>query len=360
VSEPARIALDLLGGDAAPEAVVDGALQAAACTSTGQAAACTGAEQAAATQIILVGPAELAERLLAERGAAGRFPVAAAGEVIGMDENPARAVRAKRDATVRVASRLVRDGAADAVVSVGSSGATMAAALFTLGRVPGMTRPAIAVVVPAPAGGVVLLDVGATVEATPDLLAQFALAGAAYAAARFDVAAPRVGLLSVGAEAGKGDALRKSAYDLLEELPVDFVGNVEGGDVALGDAVDVVVADGFAGNVLLKGLEGAYRLVVDKLVAAGYDEAGLRAATESLDPELLGGATLLGVNGVCMIGHGSSSARAVASCVEAAAHAVSQGLVPRTVTALADLVARRRPGGSPALAASGSGADAGL
>jgi glycerol-3-phosphate acyltransferase PlsX len=346
VSAAARVAIDLLGGDGAPETVVEGALR--ACGHAGTEPAYGGSESFGrrdgreAPEIILVGPPDLAAQLLADRGDAGRFRIAPASEVVGMDEDPARAVRAKRDATVRVAARLVRDGEADAVVSVGSTGAAMAAALFTLGRVPGMTRPALAVVFPTQTGDVVLLDVGVNVECTPDLLGQFALAGSAYAAAQLDVAEPRVALLSIGAEAGKGDPLRKAAYALLSDLPLDFVGNVEGGDVVAGGRADVVVTDGFSGNVLLKGLEGAYRSMLASLVTAGHDEAVLRRATERLDPDALGGAVLLGVDGACVVGHGSASARAVASCIGLASRAVAEGVAPRTARALAELVARRR------------------
>ena len=207
----------------------------------------------------LVGPVDVAGRLLAERGATGRFRLVAASQLVGMDEDPARAVRAKRDATVRVATSLVRDGEADAVVSVGSTGAALAAAVFTLSRLHGTSRPCLAAVVPAKAGPVVLLDAGATTEASPELLAQFALAGVAFAQVRLGLPEPRVGLLTNGEEHGKGDPLRKAAYDALAALPVEFIGNVEGNDVPLGGKADVVVTDGFTGNVLLKGLEGATR-----------------------------------------------------------------------------------------------------
>jgi glycerol-3-phosphate acyltransferase PlsX len=304
-----------MGGDSAPDAVVDGALLVA--------------DERPEIQVVLVGPEEVAAELLDRRNAVGRFPVVNAAQHIGMDEDPARAVRAKRDASVRVAARLVRDGGADATVSVGSSGAAMAAALFTLGRLPGVTRPAIAVVVPALNGPVVLVDAGANPDAGPDLLAQFALTGAAYATTRLGVETPRVGLLSIGAEAGKGDATRRAAYALLADLPIDFVGNVEGHDVALGGRADVVVTDGFTGNVLLKGIEGA-------LAMSGA------AVPERLDPERLGGALLLGVDGVAVLGHGSSTARAVASCVGVAADAVRDGLLPRLRETLTALVRRRR------------------
>ena len=343
-----RVALDLLGGDHAPGTVVDGALLVL--------------DEQPGVEIVLVGPTDLATTLLADRGAQGRCALVHATEVVGMDEDPARGVRSKRDATVRVAARLVRDGAADACVSVGSSGAAMAAGLFTLGRLPGMSRPALAVVVPGLRGPLVLLDVGATTEATPDLLAQFALAGAAMAQVRLGLERPRVGLLSNGEEAGKGDALRKEAHAVLAGLPLDFVGNVEGRDIPWGGVADVVVTDGFTGNVVLKGLEGAFSMLGQALLDAFTATPERRAAakvllpamaeaTAHMGPEQLGGALLLGVGGVAVVGHGSSSARAVASCVAVAAQAAREGLVPRTAAALAGLVEGRRgptgPGPEP-------------
>lgn len=325
-ARPVRVALDLLGGDHAPEAVLDGALIAD--------------DELPDAQLVLVGPPDGVSALLAERGQpADRFEVAAATEVVGMDEDPLRGVRAKKDATVRVAARLVRDGGADAMVSVGSTGASLAAAVFALGRVPGVTRPALAVVVPAAAGPVVLLDAGANVDCTPDQLAQFALAGSAFAQVGLGIDEPRVGLLNVGEEPGKGDGLRREAYDVLAGLPVRFVGNVEGRDVPAGGRADVVVTDGFAGNVLLKGIEGAFAMVAAGVGASGTD------VTEALDPfqpERLGGAVLLGIDGVAVVGHGASSPRAIASCVALAVRAVRDGLVPRVSGAIADLVARRR------------------
>jgi glycerol-3-phosphate acyltransferase PlsX len=184
------------------------------------------------------------------------------------------------------------------------------------------------VVVPATNGPVVLLDAGANPDAGPDLLAQFALTGAAYAATRLGIDDPRVGLLSNGTEPGKGDELRRAAYDLLHDLPITFAGNVEAHDVALGGAADVVVTDGFTGNVLLKGIEGALRMT--------------GTAPDHLAPERHGGALLLGVDGVAVLGHGASTPRAVASCVALAADAVRDGLLPRLRATLRDLVDRRR------------------
>lgn len=333
-----RVALDLLGGDHAPESVVDGALLVL--------------EQQPGVDVVLVGPVELAERLLAERGATGRCRLVAASQVVEMDEDPARAVRAKRDATVRVAARLVRDGEADAVVSVGSTGAALAAAVFTLGRLRGVSRPPLAAVVPSKAGPLVFLDVGASTDASAELLAQFALAGAAFASVRLGLRAPRVGLLSIGEEPGKGDELRKAAYDALAALPVDFVGNVEGRDVPHGGRADVVVTDGFTGNVLAKGLEGAATMLAEVLVEALSDHPELlpllAQATDHMSPEVLGGAVLLGVKGVVVVGHGASTPQGVASCVRTAVQAVREGLVDSIGTALSDLLDRTRAAAPPA------------
>ena len=335
-----RVALDLLGGDRAPDSVVDGALLAA--------------DEQPGVDVVLVGPPDTAARLLDERGAAGRFEVVAASQVVTMDEDPARGIRAKRDATVRVAARLVRDGGADAMVSVGSTGAALAAGLLTLGRLRGVSRPALAVVVPARAGHLVLLDAGAGVDATADLLAQYALAGAALAQVRLGLAAPRVGLLTIGEEAGKGDLLRQEAHELLGTLPLRYVGSVEGGDVPRGGRADVVVTDGFTGNVLLKGLEGAAGMLGEVLheafsatparsAAAAELLPAMTEATGHMAADALGGGVLLVVHGVCVVGHGAAGPRAVASCIAVAAQAAREGLVPKVAQALAALHARRTP-----------------
>ena len=340
-----RVALDLLGGDTAPDSVVDGALLVLA--------------ETADVEVVLVGPLDVAEPLLDARLPSwrdgGRLSLVAASQVVGMDEDPAKAIRAKRDATVRVAARLVRDGSADALVSIGSTGATLAAAVFTLTRQRGVGRPPLAAVIPSAGGPLVFLDAGASVEASPDLLASFALVGAAYARVRLGIERPRVGLLTVGEEAGKGDPLRKAAHEALAALPVDFVGNVEGRDVPQGGRADVVVTDGFTGNVLAKGLEAAAVTVTDAvrahLAAAGVGAEvldSIAGATAHMSPERLGGAVLLGVKGVVVVGHGASTARGVASCVGVAVQAVQQGLVPRTAEALAELVSLRSGAEVPA------------
>ncbi len=331
-----RVALDLMGGDHAPDAVLDGALLAA--------------DADPDLDVVLVGLVDVAERLLADRGQAGRFRVVAASQVIDMDEDPARAVRAKRDASVRVCARLVRDGGpngADAMVSVGSTGGALAAAVFTLGRLRGLSRPALAAVIPARRGPLVLLDAGATAEASVALLTQHALAGAAFATVRLGIARPRVGLLTNGEEAGKGDAVRKEAFAALSALPLDFVGNVEGGDVPLGGVADVVVTDGFTGNVLLKGLEGAASMLTEVLLEAMTSTPertaaakellpALAEATAHMSPDVLGGAVLLGVDGVVVVGHGGANPTAVASCLRVAAQAVDAGLVPQVAQLLGE------------------------
>jgi glycerol-3-phosphate acyltransferase PlsX len=292
-----RVALDLMGGDNAPAAVVDGALLAVSTESD--------------LDVVLVGPVALAERLLEERGALGRVQLVDATQVVAMDEDPARAVRTKKDAGVRVAHRLVRDGDCHAAVSVGSTGATLASAVLTLGRLT--RRPALAVIVPGIAGPVVLLDVGATMDCTAQQLVQHALLGAAYAVA-LGLDSPRVGLLNVGEESGKGDKLRKDAFGALLAAPLRFVGNVEGHDVSGGGKADVIVTDGFTGNVLLKGIEGAN--------------------TRAGGGPLPASAILLGVGGVSVVGHGSASAEDVAACVRSATSAVRDGVMARTMTAL--------------------------
>ncbi|MCU1600422.1 MAG: phosphate:acyl-(acyl carrier protein) acyltransferase [Frankiales bacterium] len=281
-----RVALDLLGGDHAPDAVIDGALLAV--------------DRDPAVEVVLVGPPAVAAALLAARGRS--LPVVAARESVGMDEDPARGVRAKRDATVRTIHALVRSGSCDAAVSVGPTGAVLAGAVLTLGRIS--SRPAVAVVVPTAAGPVVLLDAGATSETTPEQLVSHAVLGTAYAQA-LGTAHPRVGLLNVGTEPGKGDQLRKDAFALLERAPVRFVGNVEGHDVPRGGPADVVVTDGFTGNVLLKAIEGA--------------------STQDLPRSAL----LLGVDGITVVGHGASDGEDVAACVAHAARLVGEGLLER-------------------------------
>ncbi len=316
-----------MGGDRAPEEIVAGAIQAAA----------TG------LSVVLVGDPD---RL----GDTGGLPVIAAREAIEMHEDPGRAVRTKKDSSLIRAAEAVRDGAASAMVSAGNTGATMASALFRMGRISGVARPAIATPIPVPGTTpTVLLDAGANAECTAAWLVQFAQMGSAFAKQRFGIAEPRVGLLSIGEEPGKGSPLVKETFALFdagEAGPrVRFIGNVEGRDL-MSDAVDVVVTDGFTGNVVLKTLEGsmkfAFKAVLAALPPGGTDNpaaaallTSLMPLAEELDPDTYGGAMLLGVNGVCIISHGSSSARAVLNAVGVADHAVREGLVDQLRAAIA-------------------------
>jgi glycerol-3-phosphate acyltransferase PlsX len=257
-----------------------------------------------------------------------------------MDEDPASAARHKKDSSLVRCAQAVRDGRAQAMVGAGNTGATMAAALLRMGRIRGIARPAIAVPIPVPAGvrPQLLIDGGSTVDCTPEWLAQFARMGREYARTRLCVDEPTVGLLSNGEEPGKGDQLRKKAFPLLADVH-GFQGNVEGRDLMHG-TVDVVVADGFTGNVVLKALEGALRAAV-QVVFGVLDsspeakEAGrvlaplLLDAADVLDPESTGGAVLLGVDGVCVVSHGSSSARAIVNAVRVAKECVETGVVGR-------------------------------
>ncbi len=319
------IAVDAMGGDRAPDEIVAGARQAAE----------------AGVPVVLVGPADLADRV----DTAG-LPLIVASEVIAMDEDAAGGVRRKKDSTLVRAAEAVRDGAASAMISAGNTGATMAAALLRMGRIKGVSRPAVATPIPVPgASPTILLDAGANAEVQPEWLVQFAQMGSVYARHRFDLAAPRVGLLSIGEEPGKGDTLRKEAFALLSAASgIEFIGNVEGRDV-MSDRVDVVVTDGFTGNVVLKTLEGGLRSIVGALLQIFAQpehiapaEALLPALAplyRTLDPDTYGGAILLGVNGVCIISHGSTGASAMFNAINVAREMVDHEMV----TELRDVLA---------------------
>jgi len=316
------IAVDAMGGDHAPGAIVAGA----------RAAAAEG------TPILLVGPADLKER-----ADIGDLPLLEAGEVIEMDEDGGRAVRRKKDSTLVRAAEAVRDGQASAMISAGNTGATMASALLRMGRIKGVSRPAIATIIPVPNGSpTVLLDAGANAEVQPDWLVQFAQMGSIFSRHRFGVAAPKVGLLSIGEEPGKGDALRKEAFELLtvaaaSTADLDFIGNVEGRDV-MSDTADVIVTDGFTGNVVLKTLEGGLKALVNALLLAFGSTPEYQQHADALMPAMLplytaldaetyGGAMLLGVDGVCVIAHGSSSERAILNGINVAREMVEADVV---------------------------------
>ena len=329
------VALDLLGGDGAPAVVAD----AVAHLLIPDRQPSADVVPDLVPDLVVVGPPDLARELLLERGvAANAVEIAPAGRAVGMDDDPLSVIRAHDDVTVSVAARLVSGGRADAWVSVGHTGAAVAAAVLELGRLAGMSRPALAVVVPALAGPVVLLDVGAAPDATPDLLRQFAVAGCAYAQS-LGIEDPGVGLLTIGGEAGKGDRLRRSAHELLGEVLVSrgvrYVGPVEGHDVALGRRAQVVVTDGFTGNVLLKGLEGAVQWSAARIGQAYPDPAPARRVVVQTATSDFAGGMLLGVDGVTVVGHGAGTAEEIAACVRLAARAAQRDLVARAAGALA-------------------------
>ena len=314
------IAVDVMGGDKAPAEIVAGCVQAAEELGIG---------------VLLVGRPEALEGL-----DTGGLEVVAASEVIDMAEDPGKAVRTKKDSSLVRVGETVRDGRASAMVSAGNTGATMASALLRIGRIKGVLRPAIVTPIPVPGASTptALLDAGANVECSAEMLVQFAHMGSAYFAARYGVAQPRVGLLSIGEEPGKGGPLRKEAYGLLsEEAGLTFIGNVEGRDV-MTDDVDVCVTDGFTGNVTLKTLEGGMRTLSNAItqILFGTEEAqkasapllpAFAALATELDPETHGGAMLLGVDGLCIISHGSSSARAIVNAIRTGRDMVEADLV---------------------------------
>jgi phosphate acyltransferase len=361
-----RVALDAMGGDHAPGAAVDGAIAAA---------------REYGLAVDLVGPAALLRAELA-RHHAHDLPIAVidAPDVIAMAEAPAVAVRQRAQSSLRVGLRRVAHGEADAFVSAGNTGAVMTAALLELKRIRGVARPALGAVMPTARGHCLILDVGANADCKPEYLAQFAVMGADYAERVLGIAEPKVGLLSIGEEGGKGNQLVRDTYPLLQDLPLQFIGNVEGKDIPLGNA-DVVVTDGFTGNVVLKFAEGTPRalaqivraellphkperiglpllassglvaaitpalrrpaaalagaaVVGGGLLAAGFAPAVTRLLRR-LDWAEHGGVPLLGVNGVCIIGHGRSHGRALKNALRVAGEAAAGGLVEHIAAGMA-------------------------
>lgn len=308
------IAVDAMGGDKAPGEILAGV----------RAAVADG------IPVTIVGPADLA-------GADG-LDLIVASEVIEMTDDPASSVRRKKDSTLVRAAEAVRDGRASAMISAGNTGATMASALLRMGRIKGVQRPAVATPIPVPGTTpTVLLDAGANSEVQAEWLVQFAQMGSVYAHHRFGIERPRVGLLSIGEEPGKGDTLRKQTYELLTTAPgIDFIGNIEGRDIMTAD-VDVAVTDGFTGNVVLKALEGGMKTIIKALLEAfGAPELkehadallpSLLPLYASLDPDTYGGAVLLGVDGVCVISHGSTGERAMHNAIKVAHEMVERDLV---------------------------------
>jgi glycerol-3-phosphate acyltransferase PlsX len=319
-----RIAIDVMGGDEGPGTIIDGSLVAARHLQIG---------------LLLVGDRATIERELARHPgrAALDLEILETPESIAMSESATTALRRKPRASIRLAAEAVHRGDAAAVFSAGHTGASVMAAIGAFGRLPGVDRPALATIVPTRRQPAVLLDSGATVECRPQHLVQFAIMGAAYARVALGCRSPRVGLLSVGEEESKGNDLTREAHQLLKTAPIDFVGNVEGRHVFAGD-VDVIVCDGFTGNVTLKiseGLVDAVQTILHEELSStfgtrvGYllSRQAFRRFRRRVDPSEYGGAPLVGLNGLCIVGHGRSSAKAVRNGVAMAARFVSQGLI---------------------------------
>ena len=315
-----KIAIDAMGGDYAPEEIVKGALSAAGELNC---------------SLILVGDREQIKLY------AGDMPdnvsIVHSSQVIEMDEKPASALRKKKDASICVATKLVRDGEADAVVSAGSTGAQMAAALLFLGRIPEVHRPAIAAPLPGINGPKLLIDSGANVDCRPENLLEFAVMGSSYAKTVMGIKEPLVGLLNIGSEDTKGNNLTIKAYNLLKNSGVNFYGNIEARDILNGEA-DIIVCDGFVGNALLKFGEGLVNVLYDLLkdcvrrsvitkMAGLCLQPGLKEMREKLDWEESGGAPLLGVNKVSVVCHGSSKERAIRSAVKVAYRCVNNNFI---------------------------------
>lgn len=320
-----KILVDAMGGDHAPAETVKGAVNAA---------------REYGIEAILVGREDEIHRELARQPTAGlKLSVAPAPEVIGPEEPPVAAVRRKKNSSLVVGLRLLRQGKADALVSAGNTGALMSGALLTLGRIPGIDRPALGTVLPAATGrGYLLLDMGANMDSTPVNLLQYAIMGSLYMEQVMGVERPRVALLNVGTEPSKGNEVVKLAYSLFKNSGLNFAGNLEARDMVLRGAADVVVCDGFIGNVLLKYAEGLGLAFLSGLKEAATRDPLSRLGALMLRPSLkglarrwdyteYGGAPLLGLNGVCIKCHGSSNARAIQNGIRVAAEFVTRDVV---------------------------------
>lgn len=316
-----KVALDAMGGDHAPHEIIKGALSAI---------------KEYPVEIILVGDPEAIKKHLPHQ-LPDKISIFPASQKIEMNESPALAVKQKRDASVNIAVKLVKEQKADAVISAGNTGALMAAALFGLGRIKGIERPAIATIFPTPSGRVLLLDMGANVDCKPENLRQFALMGAAYAEKVLHIKNPRIGLLNIGEEAEKGNELVVSSYPLLKNLPINFAGNVESKEI-FSDKVDVVVCDGFVGNLILKFAESVASTIVTllkkevkktplTLLGALMLVPAFKNLKKMVDYDEYGGAQLLGVKGICFKAHGRARAKAIKNTIRVAWEAVEGKLV---------------------------------
>jgi glycerol-3-phosphate acyltransferase PlsX len=325
-----KIAVDAMGGDHAPQAVIAGAALAA---------------RELGVEVILVGDPEMIERELAHHPNRPKISIVAASEVVPMHESPSLALR-KKKSSMRVAFDLMKDRDADAVVSAGNSGAMMALGMFVMGTLPQVSRPAILIVVPSLAKGTVIIDAGANVDCKPRHLVEFGLMGSIYAERILGIASPRIGVLSNGEEESKGNELTRAASEELSATTLNYIGYVEGRDIFDGK-VDVIVCDGFTGNIALKTMEGvasfagtvlkdAFQKNLPTRVAYLLSRSSLREAYRRLDYAEYGGAPLIGLNGVAIIAHGGSNGVAIKNAIRAAANAVDQQINRHIGEALAD------------------------
>ncbi len=316
-----RIAVDAMGGDNAPAALVEGTIRAAR-------------ELGHIEQIILVGQEPVLKAELAKHGVVSpKISIHHCAEVVEMGESPAVAVRRKKDSSINVAVDLVKQGKADALFSAGSTGAQVAASTLKLRTLDGVQRPAIAAVIPTPTKPFILIDAGGNTDCTPSMLVEFAVMGMVYSREILGVAKPRIGLMSVGEEEAKGNAVTKETFALLSKAGLNFAGNIEGHDLFEGE-IDVVVCDGFVGNVILKTCESVahaigtwlkqeFKANTFRMAAALCLKGAFTDMKKRTDPSAYGGAPLLGVNGVSIIGHGSSNATAVFNGIRVSAETVS-------------------------------------
>jgi len=332
---PSVIALDAMGSDRRPKPEIEGAIQAA---------------RHYDVRVLLVGPEPNLRTELSRYPAAAQLPIEIvhASEVISMEDKAVQAVRAKRDSSMRVGLRLVREGRASGFITAGNTGAAMATAKMVLGAIPGVDRPALAAVFPTVLGSAaILLDVGANVDSKPENLEQFAVMGDIYCRSMFGTNKPKVGLLSIGEEETKGNELTRDAFQLLKQLPLNFVGNVEGRDLYNGE-IDVIVADGFVGNVALKISEGVASLVratlkeslkatITRQVGYLLSRSAFADFKKRLDHTEYGGAPLLGVKGVCFITHGSSNSNAIKNAIRVASEFAQHRITEKIEKELASL-----------------------
>ncbi len=312
MAKKVTVAVDALGGDNAPDVVLEGVAAAL--------------EEDLDLDVVLCGPADVVVKFASEHE---RCAARVTTEVIGMAEHPANAVRRKKDSSIVVGCRLVKEGVAQGFFSAGSTGACLAAGTLVIGRIKGIARPALATVLPSPKKPVVLCDVGANADCKPEYLVQFANMASIYARKVLGVSQPSVGLLNIGEEEEKGSQFAQEAHQLLKEGCPNFKGNAEGRDVLTGE-FDVVVCDGFTGNVCLKTIEGTAKILFGEIksmmmsslankLAGAVLKGGLKGIVRKVDPDAAGGAPLLGVKGACIVGHGSSNARAIKNGVLATA-----------------------------------------